>query len=79
VSYEIALRFHPHQKNPARPSGLGVYRVVNCIWAAPTDPLIFVWPAGIFLDEAKPAYLLLRTERAYKVRSRVDPRKVLGL
>jgi hypothetical protein len=79
VSHEIALKFHPHHKNPARPNGRGVYRVLWCRYTPPAEPLIGVVQGFEFLGEKIPTVLLLRTERKYKARSRVDPRKVLGV
>jgi hypothetical protein len=79
MSFEIGLKFHPHHKNPARLYGHGVYRVVSCQYTPPVDPLIRVLRGGEFLGEELPTLLFLRTERRYKVRSRVDPRRVLGV
>jgi hypothetical protein len=79
MSFQIGLKFHPHHKNPARPNGLGVYRVVSCIPTIIEPALVWVLRGGEFLGEELPTLLFLRTERRYKVRSRVDPRKVLGV
>jgi tagatose-1,6-bisphosphate aldolase non-catalytic subunit AgaZ/GatZ len=64
--FQVALVFYPSQKNPARPSGMGIYRVVSC------------WPVGIRCA-ARTAemygrrVLFIATSRKVKAGSRVDP------
>jgi hypothetical protein len=80
VNHRLVLTFHPHHKNPARSGGYGVYRVTACTpEPTPGVPLVKIVRGGEFLGEDLPHLLVLCTKRAYKVRSRVDPRKVLGL
>lgn len=82
MSYYVALTFHPNQANPARPSGRGVYRVHHA-GAVSEYAKGFMRPRArpILLDEgSEPVQVLyLPAKRLYKDRSRVDPRKVLGV
>lgn len=63
MSYRVALTFHPEHKNPARPSGKGVWRVDGC-WQDDGPLPLRVSATG---------RLLISAARAFKVRSRVDP------
>lgn len=67
----VVLRFYPNQKNPARESGFGVYRVEG--WLPRSGPAIQVHPAAGY------AQLVLHTDRVLKKGSRVDPRAVLDI
>jgi hypothetical protein len=64
----VALTFHPNQKNPARESGYGVYRVVGRFTGSGRDKPIDLSVGG---DR-----LILHADRAYKIGSRVDPLKI---
>ncbi|MBF6571702.1 MAG: hypothetical protein IVW54_22915 [Candidatus Binataceae bacterium] len=59
-----ALTFHPRQKNPARKSGRGVYRVVAC-WRMPGHGQRPVCREG--------RVLYVEADRVYQQGSRVDP------
>jgi hypothetical protein len=64
----VGLQFYPNQKNPARASGRGVYRVVAC---SPHDLL------GTDILVSMPArHLWMNSTRAFKPGSRVDPLKI---
>ena len=71
VMIRAGLTFHPNQKNPARKSGRGVWRVASC-WRSP----------AIFRHARPPrvldGYLFVDADRIYKIGSRVDP-KALAL
>jgi hypothetical protein len=71
--YRVALTFHPNQANPSRPSGRGVWRVARC-W-----PVSGPFGIKVFPQDEGHTRMYLDASRAYKVRSRVDPRKVLGV
>jgi hypothetical protein len=63
----VALTFHPKQKNPARESGLGVYRVSDC------------WERYFGNDESirvVDGELVMPAARRYIYGSRVDPLKI---
>jgi hypothetical protein len=68
----VILRFHPNQRNPARKSGYGVYRVAGWLPRALHD---------VYVEAMGPVYrenaLIVRTDRVYKKGSRVDPLKIL--
>jgi len=74
--YYVALTFHPNQVNPARPSGRGVYRVHHSgrNFGTVTSPCA----RPLRMDEGEPwiNMLYLTADREYKVRSRVDPKKI---
>lgn len=62
----VALRFYPNQTNPARPTGKGVYRVVECF---PSEE------KGITVNPFS-GLMYMPADRAYLRRSRVDPLKL---
>jgi hypothetical protein len=64
-----ALLFYPNQANPARASGRGVWRVWSCVKHQPADARMRV--------AVRSGMMFLRTTRAYKPRSRVDPARML--
>lgn len=67
----VALKFYPNQKNPARASGRGVYRVEIPLLAwIPEDPAIGVERLG------PGKTLVIRTTTHVKRGSRVDPLKL---
>lgn len=71
----VALTFHPNQKNPARASGFGTYRVADC-WREPDDAATRIFfghrKAIVYAD----GMLVLQAPRAYQHGSRVDPLKI---
>jgi hypothetical protein len=68
----VALTFHPAQKNPARASGFGVYRVKRCYMV---HYPVFEGDVHVFLNEGT-TIMYLTADRVYKERSRVDPLKI---
>ena len=69
----VGLQFYPNQKNPARASGRGVYRVVAYALTNGVEPAITVAPAP---SVGRHPTLYLRTQRGFKHGSRVDPLKI---
>lgn len=67
----VALTFHPNQKNPARESGYGVYRVVDSWYDGQA-----LWPEFRQTVRVYQQLLLLHASRLYKRGSRVDPLKI---
>lgn len=67
----VALRFYPNQSNPKRPNGRGNWRV--------TMFLSCLSPGQASLALPLQGIILLRADREYKVGSRVDPRRILGV
>lgn len=71
----VVLRFYPNQKNPARKSGFGVYRVdtwmADDYWPRRNNGLRVVDIRGV-------PELVIRTDRVFKKGSRVDPLRILS-
>jgi hypothetical protein len=64
----VAVRFYPHQSNPKRASGRGNWRVVKFFAGLnPIQPYVSM------------GCMMLRADREYKVGSRVDPRRIMGV
>jgi hypothetical protein len=67
----IAARFYPNQANPARPSGRGVYRVVESYFYEGFGPA----PRIRVTNTNGRKCLRLRVTRIFKKGSRIDPAK----
>lgn len=65
----VVLKFYPNQSNPRRASGRGVWRVKRFF---PHSPISL----GFFIVGNA---LITRADREYKVGSRVDPRRIVGV
>lgn len=69
--FNVCVRFKPNQKNPARASGRGVYRVVGCTpWPHAFTKLIRVG------KQVGGPFISIISTRALKVGSRVDPLRI---
>jgi hypothetical protein len=77
IYWQVKLRFFPNQQNPQRFSGRGVWRVVASYPSRTLRPRIQMFPATDLKGGGM--YLYLNAHRQYLRRSRVDPRKVLGI
>jgi hypothetical protein len=66
--FQVALAFYPNQKNPSRPSGRGIWRVISC--GEVSVPL-----AAPRVQRLLPGrqILVMLVDRMLKPRSRVDP------
>jgi hypothetical protein len=65
----VAVKFYPNQSNPKRASGRGNWRVVKVFPAFP--------PIRPYV--ALSGNMILPADREYKVGSRVDPRRIMGV
>lgn len=70
---QVALKFYPNQKNPARSGGKGVWRVDGHVLYSESEPAIEIRSD---VGETPGRRLLVIARRFYKHGSRVDPLRI---